>query len=162
MNVVVYPGSFDPFTLGHLDILARSALLYDKVYVGVLNNSMKRHAFSPEERKIFVKAVCDSEGIQNVEVLAFDGLLVEFARTCGAKALIRGLRTASDFVYEAQMFAANRHLAPDIETVYLAANPALSFISSGLVREIGAFGGNIDGLVPDAIKNTIAERLLKR
>jgi pantetheine-phosphate adenylyltransferase len=162
MSVVVYPGSFDPFTLGHLDILARSASLYDKVYVGVLNNAGKRHTFSLEERKIFVEAVCNAEGIRNIEVLAFDGLLVEFARACGAKAVIRGLRTASDFVYEAQMFAANRNLAPDIETVYLAANPALAFISSGIVREIGAFGGNIDGLVPDAIKNTIAERLLKR
>lgn len=159
MSIVVYPGSFDPFTCGHMDILCRSAALYDKVYVGVLNNAEKRHIFSLEERKGFVELACREAALKNVAVSAFDGLLVEFARRCGAKAIVRGLRSATDFTYEAQLFAANRHLAPDIETVYLPASPELAFLSSGLVREIGSYRGSIDGLVPDAIKNIIAERL---
>ena len=162
MHIVVYPGSFDPITCGHMDVLRRGAALCDKLYVGVLNNAQKRHAFSLEERKAFIELACRAEGIKNVEARAFDGLLVNFAAQCGATALLRGLRNAEDFSYEAQLFAANRHLAPNIETVYLAANPALAFISSGLVREICSYGGNIDGLVPDAIKNIIAERLSKR
>ena len=162
MRIAVYPGSFDPLTLGHMDILTRSAALYDRLIVGVLNNAQKRHALSIEERKSLVERACRAAGRQNVEALAFDGLLVEFARAHGAKVLVRGLRNVEDFSYEAQLFAANRHLAPDVETVYLAADPALAFLSSGLVRELCAYNGSIDGLVPDAIKNTIAERLSKR
>ncbi|MCE5235547.1 MAG: pantetheine-phosphate adenylyltransferase [Clostridiaceae bacterium] len=159
---VVYPGSFDPLTCGHMDILKRGAALYDRIFVGVLNNAQKRHAFSLDERKSFVELACRAEGLQNVEVRAFDGLLVDFAQACGAQAILRGLRTPEDFTYEAQLCAANRHLAPELETVYLIAKPALAFLSSALVREIGSYNGTIDGLVPDAIKNTIAERLSKR
>lgn len=159
---VVYPGSFDPLTCGHMDILRRGAALYDRVFVGVLNNAQKRHAFSLEERKLFVELACRAAGLQNVEVLAFDGLLVDFAHACGAQAILRGLRTTEDFTYEAQLCAASRYLAPGLETVYLIAKPDLAFLSSALVREIASYNGTIDGLVPDAIKNTIAERLSKR
>ncbi|HMM30238.1 MAG TPA: pantetheine-phosphate adenylyltransferase [Clostridia bacterium] len=162
MRIAVYPGSFDPLTCGHMDLIKRGAALCDKLYVGVLNNAQKHHVFSLEQRKSFIELACQTVGVKNVEARAFDGLLVDFAGQCGATALLRGLRTSEDFSYEAQLFAANRHLAPHIETVYLAADPALAFISSGLVREICSYGGNIDGLVPDAIKNIIAERLSKR
>ena len=162
MSAVVYPGSFDPFTCGHMDVLKRCAALYETVYVGVLNNAQKKHLFSLDERKELIELACKSGGLNNVVVRAFDGLLVDFARACGAKAIIRGLRSAADFDYEARLFAANKHLAPDIETVFFAAEPGLAFINSGLVREIGAYGGRIDGLVPDEIKNIIEERLSNR
>ena len=162
MNIAVFSGSFDPFTLGHMDILARAGKLFDAVYVGVLNNSGKRHAFSPEERKSLIEMAIEDCGLANVYIEAFDGLLVDFARKKNANCIVRGLRGCRDFEYEMPMERANRYLAggTGIETVYLLAKPEYAFISSNLVREAGRLGGDISGLVPDKICKIIAERLV--
>lgn len=161
-KVCVYPGSFDPFTKGHLDILRNAARLFDTVYVGVLVNDAKRPIFSAADRVSMIETVILDAGFPNVIVQSFEGLLVEYAHKVNASHVIRGLRATTDFEYEFQIGAINRHLAPDIQTMYFMASPEHSFLSSSAVREIGAWNGNIDGLVPDCIKQTITERLAKR
>ncbi len=161
MRTCVYPGSFDPFTVGHQDVLQHAAQLFDKVFVSVLNNSTKSPVFSVQERVELIQKMVETEHMQNVVVTHFEGLLVDYAHQIGADYIIRGLRATMDFEYEFQINALNRHLAPDIETVYFMASPEHSFLSSSVIREIGSMGGNIQGLVPESIQNIIAERLMK-
>jgi len=161
MRVCVYPGSFDPFTVGHHDVLEHAARMFERVYVSVLNNAAKSPVFSVDERAEIIQRMVDAEGMKNVVVTHFEGLLVDYAHKIGAGYIIRGLRATMDFEYEFQINALNRHLAPDVETVYFMASPEHSFLSSSAVREIGRFGGSIEGLVPESIQNIIAERLRK-
>ncbi|HWQ07107.1 MAG: pantetheine-phosphate adenylyltransferase [Clostridiaceae bacterium] len=161
MRVCVYPGSFDPFTVGHHDVLEHAAEMFDRVHVGVLNNATKSPVFSVDERVDMIQRMIDAEKLQNVVVSHFEGLLVDYAHGIGADYIVRGLRATMDFEYEFQINALNRHLAPDIKTVYFMARPEHSFLSSSGVREIGVLGGSIEGLVPECIQNIIAERLRK-
>lgn len=161
MKICVYPGSFDPLTQGHVDVLRHAAELFDEVHISVLNNGAKHPVFTTEERVKLIRIAVADEKIPKVRVDSFDGLLVDYAHSVGAGYVIRGLRAITDFEYEFQMDALNRRLAPDIQTVYFMASPEHSFLSSSAVREIGSFGGDIDGLVPESIKNTIAERLAR-
>lgn len=162
MRIAVYPGSFDPFTLGHLDILTRASALFDHVYVAVLANGEKQPCFSAAERCAMIEASLVNLGLSNTTVEKNDGLLIHYVREKGACAVVRGLRDAADLAYESRLDCANRRLSPGFETVCLMARPEMSFLNSGIVREIGAYGGDISGLVPEPIKNMIAERLMKR
>ncbi len=162
MKIGVYPGSFDPFTVGHLDVLRNAAGLFDTVYVAVLNNSAKKPVFSVEERVEMLERMIADEGLTNVKAASFGGLLVDFAKQIGAQYIIIGLRAITDFEYEFQIDAVNRHLNPEIRTVYFMANPAHSFLSSSNVREIGEMGGSIEGLVPQCNYHYLRERLARQ
>ncbi len=154
----IYPGSFDPVTLGHLDIVRRALGVFGQLTVAILENSEKEGLFSfAERREIFREAIADA-GLEGVDVVQFSGLLTEFAERIGARTVVRGLRAVSDFEYELQMAQMNRRLSPHLETVFMTPSEELSFISSGLVREIARFGGDISGLVP----RSAAERLAAR
>jgi len=156
--VAVYPGSFDPITLGHLDIIKRSSRLFNDVVVAVSASSKnKRFTFSTEERLAMIEKVIAP--FQNVRVVAFTGLLTRFARSIRATVLIRGLRALSDFEYEFAMASTNHTLAPDIETVFLMTATRYSFLSSSMVKEIGTLGGAVSHLVPACILDEIVERL---
>jgi pantetheine-phosphate adenylyltransferase len=145
----IYPGTYDPVTNGHLDIIQRAAAIFDRVVIGVVRNPHhKEPTFSIDERVAFLRGALD---LPNVEVDVFAELVVDFARRWEAKAIVKGLRVISDFEWEFQMNQLNRHLAPDIETVYVMASPQFSFVSSSGVKEIASFGGNVDGLVPPAV-----------
>ena len=159
MKIGIYPGSFDPFAVGHMDVLQNAYALFDRVYVGVLRNSAKSATFSADERVCMIQRAVANAGMHNVIVDQFGGLLVDYAKQIGAQYIIRGLRAITDFEYEFQIDATNRHLEPNIQTVYFMAKPSLSFLSSSTVKEIGAYGGSIEGLVPDCNMNIIAERL---
>ena len=155
-RTAIYPGTYDPVTLGHVDIITRATHIFDRVVVGVVREpSHKRVMFSVEERVDFLKAAL--EGHDNVEVDVFAELVVEFARRWGAQTMVKGLRVISDFEWEFQMNHLNRTLAPDIETVYLMANPQYSFVSSSGVKEVASFGGNVDELVPPAVATRFKE-----
>lgn len=162
MKIAVYPGSFDPFTIGHLDVLSSAVGLFDRVYVAVLNNSSKAPTFSVDERVQMIQRILDTEGFENAVASTFDGLLVRYAETIGAKHIIRGLRAITDFEYEFQIDAVNRHLMDDIRTVYFMASPSHSFLSSSNVKEIGGHGGSIMGLVPKCNEEFIRERLARQ
>lgn len=162
MRIGVYPGSFDPFTIGHLDVLKSAASLFDLVYVAVLNNSTKSPVFTVEERVNMIDRVIEAEGFSNVRSGTFDGLLVDYAESIEASHIIRGLRVVTDFEYEFQIDAMNRHLLNRITTVYFMANPSHSFLSSSNVKEIGRYGGTIEGLVPPCNENFIRERLARQ
>jgi pantetheine-phosphate adenylyltransferase len=149
MKVAVYPGSFDPITYGHLDILKRGAAIFDKVIIAVLVNSAKNPLFSVEERKeMILTAIKDKDYGVPIEVDSFDGLLVDYMRRRNVDVILRGLRAISDFEYELQIASINRKLAEEIETVFLMTSNTHSFISSGSVKEIAKYGGDIEGLVP--------------
>ncbi len=153
-TIAVCPGTYDPVTEGHLDIIRRAAGLFQRVVVGVVAHSPRKDTlFNAEERVVFLK---DELGA-DIEVDVFDTLLVDFARKWQAKALVKGLRAISDFEYEFQMAQLNRKLAPDLETVYLMASPEYSFLSSSGVKEIAKFGGKVDDLVPPAVARRLAE-----
>jgi pantetheine-phosphate adenylyltransferase len=154
--VAIYPGSFDPITNGHLDLIARGARLVDRLIVSILRNESKQPLFSMEERTGMLKEVLAPYG--NVEVDSFDGLLVDYATVRGATVILRGIRAISDYEYELQMALMNRRLAPGIETVFLMAGEAYSFISSRLVKEVFRLGGNISGLVPVVVEAKLRER----
>lgn len=154
--IAIYPGSFDPFTNGHLDLIERSTHLFDKLIVAVLRNEEKRPLFSVEERQAMLREVL--AGYANVEVDAFDGLLVDFASRRGASVILRGIRAISDYEYELQMALMNRRLHPEIETVFLLASEDYSFISSRLVKEVAALGGNISGLVPPVVEQRLKQK----
>ena len=158
----VCPGSYDPVTLGHVDVITRTAHVFDRVVVGVVDQPVrkKKPLFSAEERVAFLEAEVGKLG--NVQVKAFDTLLVEFARENGAKAIVKGLRAISDFEYEFEMNQLNRLQAPDVDTLYLMANPQYSFLSSSGVKELATFGGDIGALVPDGIAPLLKERLERR
>jgi pantetheine-phosphate adenylyltransferase len=156
-TIAVCPGTYDPVTEGHLDIIRRASELFERVIVGVVASSPRKDTmFSAEERVAFLEDSL-SGGKGNIEVDLFDTLLVYFARKWDAKALVKGLRAISDFEYEFQMAQLNRKLAPDLETVYLMASPEYSFLSSSGVKEIARFGGKVDDLVPDAVARRFAE-----
>ena len=156
-GLAVYPGSFDPITNGHLDLIRRGTGIFDRLVVAVLRNEEKQHLFTPEERVQLLKAsVAD---LPDVEVDAFDGLLVDYVRQRGAHHILRGVRALSDFEYEFQMALMNQRLAPDVETVFLMPREEFTFLSSRLVREVARLGGAIDGLVPPHVAEVLKERL---
>jgi len=153
----IYPGTYDPVTNGHVDVITRAARIFDRVVVGVVGNPHhKTPMFSVPERVEFLKEALAGV-VENVEVEEFSELVVDFARRWDAKAIVKGLRVVSDFEWEFQMNQLNRHLAPDIETVYVMASPQFSFVSSSGVKEIASFGGNVDGLVPAAVAKRFRE-----
>jgi pantetheine-phosphate adenylyltransferase len=156
--VALYPGSFDPITNGHLDLIQRGSALFDKLFVAILRNDEKQALFSVDERIEMLTEVV--QVFPNVEVGSFDGLLVEYAAQCGASVIIRGIRAVSDYEYELQMALMNRRLRPDIETVFLMASEAHSFLSSKLVKEVIRLGGKVTGLVPPSIEVKLRKRLL--
>jgi pantetheine-phosphate adenylyltransferase len=161
LRVGLYPGTFDPVTNGHLDVIARAARLLDKLVVGVAINTGKGPLFSLEERVELVEAEIAQIATQNgmvIEVMPFDTLLVQFARRVGASMIVRGLRAVSDYDYEVQMAGMNYRMAPDIETVFLMASERHQFIASRLVKEIAALGGDISSFVPPLT----LERVLRR
>jgi pantetheine-phosphate adenylyltransferase len=151
----IYPGSFDPVTFGHIDVIERAAQIFDRVVVGVVREPHhKTPLFTPDERVAFIR---DAITLDNVEIDVFAELVVDFARRWEAKAIVKGLRVTSDFEWEFQMNQLNRHLAPDIETVFVMASPQVSFVSSSGVREIAAFGGKVDELVPEPVAKRFRE-----
>lgn len=156
MRKAVYPGSFDPVTFGHLDIIERSAKMSDHLIIGVLNNNSKTPLFSVEERVNMLKSL--TKDLPNVEVTSFGGLLVDFVRAKQADAVIRGLRAVTDFEYEMQIAQTNRVIAPEVDTVFLTTNLKYSYLSSSIVKEIATFGGEINAFVPD----DVAERVMKK
>jgi pantetheine-phosphate adenylyltransferase len=155
-NIAVYPGSFDPITNGHLDIITRAAKIYDKLIVAVLINVDKKCLFSIEERVNLIKKV--TRNLINVEVVGFDGLLVDFAKMNNSKVILKGLRTVSDFEYEFQMSLMNSKLNSDIETVFMMTSSAYSYVSSSSVKQVAKFGGSIEGLVPDVLIDEIKSK----
>ena len=156
LTTAIYPGTYDPVTLGHVDIITRAAEIFDRVVVGVVREpSHKETMFSVEERVGFLEEALRDQ--DNVQVDVFAELVVEFARRWGAKTMVKGLRVISDFEWEFQMNHLNRTLAPDIETIYLMANPQYSFVSSSGVKEVASFGGNVDELVPPAVARRFGE-----
>ncbi|HEV8376661.1 MAG TPA: pantetheine-phosphate adenylyltransferase [Candidatus Polarisedimenticolia bacterium] len=158
MNVcAVYPGSFDPVTNGHLDIIRRGSRLFDRIVVAILRNPEKQPQFTLEERrKILVRATA---GIPNVSIDSFDGLLVEYATRQGARVIVRGLRALSDFEYEFQMALMNRRLDSSIETVFMMPSEAYSYLSSRLVKEVARLGGSVAGLVPPEVDRRLVRRV---
>ena len=158
-RVAVCPGSYDPVTNGHLDVISRAARVFDKVVVGVVNNPVRKQKtlFTAEERRQFIEGATADLG--NVEVGVMSNLLVEFATEHGAIAIIKGLRAISDFEYEFEMNQLNRKLDPGIESMYIFSSPNYSFLSSTGVKEIATFGGDIGDLVPPAVAKALAERL---
>jgi pantetheine-phosphate adenylyltransferase len=160
-RIAICPGSYDPVTNGHLDVITRTANVFDKVVVGVVNNPVRKEKtlFTAEERKAFIEEA--TAGLGNVEVGIMSNLLVEFARENGATAIIKGLRAISDFEYEFEMNQLNRKLAADIESMYIFASANYSFLSSTGVKEIATFGGDIGDLVPEPVAKALAERLAR-
>ncbi len=159
MKIAVYPGSFDPMTNGHLDIIKRAAKTFDKVYVAILTNSAKNPEFSISQRIDWLKrGTCD---LDNVEIESFSGLLVNYANEKGANIIIKGLRAVSDFEYEFQMALTNRALSPNIETMFLMTNGKYSYLSSSIVKEIARLGGSLKGLVPDFMIEEVTNEIKK-
>ena len=154
--IAVYPGSFDPVTHGHLDIIGRGARIFGRVVVAILKNPEKKPTFSLAVRKRLLSTVVREMG--NVEVDSFSGLLVDYARSRGASVIVRGLRAVSDFEYEFQMALMNRRLDPGIETVFMAPREDYAYVSSGLVKEVASLGGDIDDLVPAEVARKLRER----
>jgi pantetheine-phosphate adenylyltransferase len=161
-GTVVCPGTYDPVTNGHIDIITRTALVFDKVVVGVVNNPVRKDKtlFTAEERKAFIEIATADLG--NVEVQIFSTLLVELARANDAKAIVKGMRAISDFEYEFEMAQLNRKLDPGIESMYVIASPHYSFLSSTGVKEMATFGGDVSDLVPPGVASALAERLADR
>ncbi len=157
MRRAVYPGTFDPVTYGHLDIIKRSARQFDEVIVGVLRNSAKTPLFSTEERVKILKEV--TKDIPNVIIKSFEGLSVDFVRMCGAQVIIRGLRAITDFEYELHMAQTNSVLAPDIETMFLYTSLEYAYLSSSTVREVAAFGADVGKFVPPYVEEALHRRL---
>ena len=157
-KTVICPVSFDPVTLGHLDIIKRAAKMFDHVIVAVLVNSAKSPCFSTEERMRFLEEVTGD--IENVEISSFEGLLAEYCKQRGADAYVKGLRAVSDFEYEFQVAITNKKINPELETIFLMANADSMYLSSSMVREVAAMGGDITNFVPDCIRDEIVERML--
>ena len=155
-NAALYPGSFDPLTLGHLDIIERGSKIFSKLIVAVGHSAVKSSVFSVDERKEFLKTAC--RGMENIEITSYDGLTVEFAREVGAQFILRGLRTSNDFVYESQMAVTNRNMYQDMESIFLLATPIYNHISSTIVRDIAKHGGKLTGLVPEYVISALHQR----
>lgn len=156
MRIAVYPGSFDPATNGHLDVLTRAAGIFDQVIVCVFRNAGKTPVFTPEERVEMLREA--TSHLPNVTVDMSADLTVRFAREAGAKVIIKGVRVMSDFESELKMAQMNKHLAPDIETVFITTATEYAFVSSSLVKEVASYGGNIAGLVPDSVAQRLRQR----
>ena len=155
--IAIYPGSFDPITNGHLDVIERGSKLFDRLIVSILQNEVKAPLFTVEERAEMLREAVRPFG--NVEIDSFQGLLAEYALSKNAHVILRGIRAISDYEYELQMALMNRRLQPQLETVFLLAGEAFSFISSRLVKEVISLGGNISGLVPPSVEQRLRERL---
>lgn len=153
MRAAIYPGSFDPVTYGHLDIITRASKSFDQVVVGVLNNSKKTSLFSMEERVNILEKV--TEDIPNVKVRAFEGFSVDLARECGAGVIVRGLRAITDFEYELQMAQINRILAHDVDTMFLTTSLEYAYLSSSSVKEVASLNGDISKFVPELVADAI-------
>jgi pantetheine-phosphate adenylyltransferase len=163
MSVAVYPGSFDPITNGHLDVIDRAVRCFDRVIVGVLANPRKSPLLTEEDRIAAIRAALEVSGLRDrVVVEAFDGLTVEFCRARGAGFIVRGLRAISDFEAEMQLAHNNRKLAPDVDTVFFMTSIEHGYVSSSLVKEIARFGGDVSGMVPAAVDRRLREMLDSR
>jgi len=156
MKIALYPGTFDPVTLGHLDIIRRAAGVCDKLVIGVLPNSAKRPWFSVEERIELIKKV--TSDLDNVEVESFDGLTVDFGKKIGASVIVRGLRAITDFEYELQIAQINHRLNPDIDTIFFTTSVEYSYVSSSIAKEVASYGGDVSGLVPSEIIDDLFEK----
>ena len=160
MRRAIYPGSFDPVTFGHLDIIRRASKIVDELVVGVLNNNSKTPLFSVENRvKMLEEVVRD---IPNVKVMSFEGLLVDFAKKIDAQIIVRGLRAVTDFEYELQMSQTNHKLNPDVETIFLTTSIEYSYLSSTTVKEIASYGGDITQFVPEAIVGKLEQKMKEK
>lgn len=160
MSIAIYPGSFDPITCGHLDIITRCSKIYDELIVAVLNNSAKIPLYSTKERMILIEKSISH--LENVRVDSFDGLLVDYAKSKKANVIIKGLRAISDFEYEFQMALLNKKLSPELETLFMITSESQSYISSSIVKEIANLGGEIKDLVPDEIIDDLKQKMEKR
>ena len=156
----IYPGSFDPVTNGHIDIIKRAAAISDELIVGVLQNKAKTPLFSVEERVIMLREV--TKNLKNVKIVTFEGLLIDFAAQMDAKVIVRGLRAITDFEYELQMSQTNRKLNADIETLFLTTSLEYSFLSSTTVKEVASFGGDISQFVPKFVAEQITEKIKEK
>ena len=156
----IYPGSFDPVTNGHIDIIKRAAAISDELIVGVLQNKAKTPLFSVEERVIMLREV--TKNLKNVKIIPFEGLLIDFAAQMDAKVIVRGLRAITDFEYELQMSQTNRKLNADIETLFLTTSLEYSFLSSTTVKEVASFGGDISQFVPEFVAEQITEKIKEK
>ena len=156
----IYPGSFDPVTNGHIDIIRRAAAISDELIVGVLQNKAKSPLFSVEERVIILREV--TKNLKNVKIIPFEGLLIDFAAQMDAKVIVRGLRAITDFEYELQMSQTNRKLNADIETLFLTTSLEYSFLSSTTVKEVASFGGDISQFVPEFVAEKVTEKIREK
>jgi len=159
MAVALYPGSFDPITHGHIDIARRARKLFDTLLVAVVANPHKRPTFALDERVEITKAALAEEGVNGIEMISFDGLLVDCAREHGVDAIVRGLRANSDFEYEFQMALTNRDLAPEFESVFFMTAKRFSFLSSSIVKEIAMYGGDVSNFVPPSVEKALKAKL---
>lgn len=157
MKIAIYPGSFDPMTNGHLDIIERSAKMVDKLYVSVLINSAKNALFSIDERVSMIKEMTGH--LPNVEVTSFGGLLVDYAKQMNASIIVRGLRAVTDFEYELQIAQTNRIVNPEVDTIFLTTSLEYSYLSSTIVKEVASYGGDISKFVPKKIEDAIFAKL---
>jgi pantetheine-phosphate adenylyltransferase len=158
MRVAVYPGTFDPITNGHLDILERAVSLFDRVIIAIAEDNYKQTLFNLAERKYLVEQAC--KHLPNMEVKTFDGLLIDFVQSINASAIVRGLRAVSDFEYEMQMAMMNKKLKHDVETVFLMSASKYSFLSSSIIKQVALLNGSITGLVPVEVEKALAEKYL--
>ena len=159
MKIGIYPGSFDPVTLGHIDVIKRASALVDHLIIGVLKNSSKTPLFSAEERVELLRRT--TQDIPNIEIESYDGLLVDFADTKNADVIVRGLRAVTDFEYELQLAQTNRKLNPKVDTVFLATSVEYAYLSSSIVREIARYNGNIEKFVPENIIEDVYNKMYK-
>lgn len=159
MKIGMYPGSFDPITLGHMDIIERSAKIVDELYVAILTNSNKNPLFSVEERVKMLKEIYKNH--EHIHVVSYDGLLVDYAKENNVNVIIRGLRAVTDFEYELQIAQTNRVMAPTVDTIFLTTNLAYAYLSSSIVKEVASYGGDISAFVSKEIQQQIVERISK-
>ena len=162
MRTATCPGSFDPVTIGHLDIISRASRLFDRIIVGVPVNPEKHFSFTVEERMDLLRRVIAAEGLENIEVDKVDGLLADYAKRRGAMVIVKGLRALSDFEYEFQQALTNKKLNPELETMFLSTSAENMFLSSSMVKQVAGFGGDISPFVPACILQTIQDRLCGR